>query len=632
MEVQKYTIPPADLEVVNATLLAHWGFGSLRPYQIGPVVDLWKGNDLCAVLPTGGGKSICFQLPAVLRGGLCLVISPLLALMHDQVRGLRTRGLRAAALTSEVEPERAAQIYDDAIAGHLRFLYVAPERLAHPEFIERLAYLPVRTVAIDEAHCISQWGHDFRPAYRTLAALRTTLADAAWGAYTATATGEVVEDIIAQLKLTDATVHRSPMRRPNLAFAVVRSGDPEATLLEAATQAEGTGLIYVGTRVDAEKWAQRLETLGLAAAAYHAGLPKTTKANRLRGWIDGQIQVLACTSAFGMGIDKPDVRWVFHAHVPPDLESYVQEAGRAGRDGLPSACVLFPTERALKNTARRCAERFPELSLIRAVYQAAANQGQVAIGDLPTHATSFDVRTWATAQGISLPLAAAALDACARAGHFHVREVRGREEGEVVVFIGQQDVAQAAGDDPVARELLRLLLPSRNAPSAVHPFRLAQQLHVPTSEITVLLERFDRRGVLEWKPILPGFRLHWLRHRIAAELLPLPPSVGADRARHVQAKWKDVERYLEERDCRSAALDRYFGEQSVEPCGVCDRCTYDPESTRRMLEARIPVEGIDAHVLLKTTAPLAREGVVEALRAMRRDQLLYTRGRTVFLH
>jgi len=632
VEVQKYTIPEADLDTVQAALMTHWGFSTLRPYQIGPVLDLWKGHDLCAVLPTGGGKSICFQLPAVLRGGLCLVISPLLALMHDQVRGLRTRGLRAKALTSELDAEAAAQIYDDAISGHLRFLYVAPERLNHPAFLERLPYLPIRTVAVDEAHCISQWGHDFRPAYRQILALRAHLKDAVWGAYTATATQEVVHDLVEQLGLSGASLHRSPMRRPNLAYAVARSGDPEATLLEAAERTPGTGLIYVGTRVDAEKWSHRLQSLGLSAASYHAGLTRSEKDRRLRSWLDGQLRMLACTNAFGMGIDKPDVRWVFHAHLPSDLESYVQEAGRAGRDGASAQCVIFPSEFARKRTERRCAERFPDVQLIRSVYQAVANQGSVAIGDLPERPTPFDVRSWAETHAVPAATARAALDACARAGHFSVREVRNRLEGEVILFIGAAEVPSAAQEDPLARELLRRLLPGRNLPVAVSPDELASQLHVPATEVLGLLERFDRTGVLEWKPVPPGLRITWLQHRIPVDRLPLPASVGPDRAKQVWSKWEDVLHYLERTDCRSAALDRYFGESAPEPCGVCDRCTLDLPALRTSLLQRIPPAGIEADALLRSIPPLERDGAIEALRALRADQMLYTRGRTVYLY
>jgi ATP-dependent DNA helicase RecQ len=631
MDVQKYTIPVADVEALRATLLSHWGFGELRPYQVAPVHDLWAGNDVCAVLPTGGGKSICFQLPALLRGGLCLVISPLLALMHDQVMGLKSRGIRAAALTSELDRAAADRMYDLAISGHLRFLYVAPERLAHPDFLERLPFLPIRTVAVDEAHCISQWGHDFRPAYRAIAPLRDVLSGAVWGAYTATATPEVIQDILQQLGLADATVHRSPMRRPNLAYRTVRFGDPEVALLEAAAGAQGTGLVYVGTRVDAEKWSQRLKSAGLSAESYHAGLPKSTKDARLKAWLDGSVRVLACTSAFGMGIDKPDVRWVFHAHLPPDLESYVQEAGRAGRDGQPAQCVLFPTEHAQRRTERRTEERFPDLTLLRAVYQAAANQGEVAVGDLPDRPTPFDLHGWAHAAGHSVASAGAALEACARAGYLSVRATPHGRAGEVVLFIGASDLSTVAGDDPIAREVLRTLLPHRQTPFALDPGHLAARLHVPEAAIRELLERFDRRGVLEWKPTPPGLRITWLRHRIPAASLPLPSSLGTERRRAVQAKWQDLLAYCTTTTCRSAALDRYFGESDPQPCGVCDRCTFDAQAIRAWIRNAVPESGIDATVLIGKASPLDRDALIEELRALREEHALTTSGHTVYL-
>ena len=385
----------------SSLLNQFWGFDALRANQLGPVEALCSGQDTIAVLPTGGGKSLCYQLPGLVRGGTTLVISPLIALMQDQLDDLKARGIHAFTLAGISHARTLERILENAERCTPCFLFVSPEKLKGQLVRTRLNRLDIRTVAVDEAHCISEWGHDFRPAYRHLSFARKALPKAAWGCFTATATERVVEDIRENLELQNPAIFRTSTRRDNLTYAVCSIRDAEAMLHQAVFNAIGTGLVYVGTRFQAEKWASRLEGVHGGAEAYHAGLDADTRAQRLKAWANGDLRIIVCTNAFGMGIDKPDVRWVYHAYVPANLESYVQEAGRAGRDGRESECVLFVHPEQFDHRLQQLKRLDPALLPINDTYQFIANQGQVATGTHPDSFTPFDVSSFLERHGHS---------------------------------------------------------------------------------------------------------------------------------------------------------------------------------------------------------------------------------------
>ncbi len=615
-------------------LYRYWGFRTFRDFQQGPVRDLCAGRDVLAILPTGGGKTVCYQVPGLYRGGLCLVISPLIALMKDQIEGLRSKGIRCDAVTAEGGPRDAERALENAAVGALQFLYVSPERLKSEAFLARLDRMPIQTVAIDEAHCISQWGHDFRPAYRDLATLRSHKPHAVWGAFTATATAEVFDDIAVQLQLKSPAKHRSNMRRPNLHYGVCASRDAAATLIESAMKASGTGLVYVGTRIAAERWADRLKRAGISAEAYHAGLDGKLKADRQRRWIAGELRVMACTSAFGMGIDKPDVRWVYHAHIPADLESYVQEAGRAGRDGLPSECILFPDAALVKETEERIEQRFPSESFVRSVYQGLANAGRVAVGDHPDEAMRFSPQAWAQEKGVSGRAVHAALALLAAAQFIEVRERTEHPAGTWVQLATQAQCAAWIEERAWGWELLDRLRRSPQALSGVafDPTAWAQQHHRPVQEVIGWMERWDRMGIGEWKPAASGLRIRWLMPRMAAERLALPKSIYSERQAHLQSKWQAMKDYIEAPACRATFLDAYFGTLHENgPCGTCDRCACQEWNGAEWARNNIPDEGVDGHELMERIPPLMRDCGIQALRTLREEGLLYSQGSRVFL-
>lgn len=571
---------------------------------------------MLAVLATGGGKSICYQVPGIYRGGLCLVISPLIALMKDQIEGLRRKGIRCDIVTSERGPRDAERALENAAIGVLQFLYVSPERLQSVEFLDRLHRMPIRTIAVDEAHCISQWGHDFRPAYRWIGKLRDLKPEAAWGAFTGTATPLVIRDIVLQLALNEPKIHRSKMRRPNLHFGVVRSRDAQAGLIHAAMQAEGTGLVYVGSRMDAERWADRLKRAGLKAEAFHAGMPADLKALHQLRWIKGEIQVLACTSAFGMGIDKPDVRWVYHAHIPFDLESYVQEAGRAGRDGLDSQCILFLDERLLASTEEQLMQRFPDPVEVGKVYQGIANQGQVAIGDLPEAPTRFNADEWAKQKGLKQQVVRASIQLLNQTNWLRIEEIAGPSEGHWILIATEHQAQKWIQEQQFGWELLDALRRKPNARNGIpfHPNQWAASWHIPLNEVMLWLEKWDRMGIAEWRTARPGLQIHWLEPRMDMRRWNLPAHIFQERKDHLLSKWRSVVAYISSEDCKASMLESYFTEsKNTSDCGICCNClakTWDFES---WLLANVPIGGITPEKLVTCIPLLVHDHAIRRL-------------------
>ena len=613
------TLPPPLLPQLEALLQKHWGYDRFREAQVPVVCAAAEGHDVLAILPTGGGKSICYQIPGAFRGGVCLVISPLVALIADQVEGLRKAGLRADALTGAVPPAAMDRILSQFEHGPGGFLFVAPERLTNPAFESACRRMPVRTIAIDEAHCVSQWGHAFRKDYLQLAVLREWHPEATWIALTATATERVAPDIEALLGLRNPTRFRMPMRRSNLAFRVVPVRHRMDAVAHWASEAKGSAILYVRTRRDAETLSEFLVGLGHRAASYHAGMTREDRDRNQASWVRGDLQFLACTTAFGMGIDKPDVRHIAHAHVPDSPEGYVQEAGRAGRDGEPSTATLFLDDRALSEAESRVRSQWPSLEQVRSVLQALANLLDLAVGSTMEDPSTLHWDDIAERAKVSRHVATKCLDLLERNGSLAIHSDPGASWFR---WTASEDQCTAMGnslqpDAPVLRHLMR------TAPHGIqrrHPLDVAtvsSQLGISTQRVSAHLNRLEEMDVIVLSTPDRRVSVSFAEARPDAKTLRLPRALLDDRIQDAQDRWTAMVEYLEGNLCRAMSLEGWFGESDGLPCGVCDVCLPPAPWTEDQLVKAIG-SGVSAAELRRLVPPAhhdATHHMLESLRA-----------------
>ena len=569
-----HAVPDAALAALRQT----WGYDAFRDGQREAVGAVLAGRDTLAVLPTGGGKSLVYQVPALVRPGVVLVVSPLVALMRDQVEALGRRGVRAAAVHAGLGPRKTDELWTGAEHGLYRVLYLTPERLETDLFRARAPRLDVSLLAVDEAHCVSEWGHDFRPAYRRIADARPLLSDAGGAptpvvAVTATATPEVRRDIVEQLGLRDAAQIVQGFDRPNLVWSVHHTADKSGQVRRVFEGTGGAGLVYAGTRTGTEAWARRLRGAGLSAEAYHAGLDRDTRDAVQDRWLRDETRIVVATSAFGMGIDKPDVRAVVHVALPPTLEAYYQEAGRAGRDGQTAyaALVVSPGDDRLPRSF--ATEGHPGADAIRAVYDAAASLGQVALGDQPEAPVRLDAALVAEVADVSRATVRAATARLAAEGVWAASEPR---EGTVALRLDGAEPLRRFADGAAPRladfatALLRALPPSAYdgwATLRVEP--LAAAVGLAPERTVAGLEFLAARGLLHLDAG-DGLRVRWLAPR--TRKVPLDASALRAARRVAEARVDAVVDYANAPGCRRQFLLAYFGERAPGRCGRCDVC------------------------------------------------------------
>ncbi len=563
-------------------LKQYWGYDSFRGIQEAIITSIGDGRDTLGLMPTGGGKSITFQVPALARPGICLVITPLIALMKDQVRNLRDRGIKATAIYSGMTREEILIALENCIFGDYKFLYISPERLDTEIFRIKLKSMKVSMITVDESHCISQWGYDFRPSYLKIAEVRKLLPDIPVLALTATATPEVVKDIQTRLAFREENVFRMSFERRNLAYIVRRTENKAEELLHILNRVAGSAIVYTRNRKKTKEAALWLNQQGITATFYHAGLSNETKDARQKSWLTGEHRVMVATNAFGMGIDKPDVRLVVHIDFPDSPEAYFQEAGRAGRDGEKAYAVLLSAKSDPTILRKRISDTFPEKDYIRKVYEDINFYYQMAMGDGLGCTYAFNIDEFCH-NFKHFPIQVdSALKILTRAGYLEYTDEQ--DNGSRLIFTLKRDeLYRIQENNPDTEKLLRTILRSYTGVFTDYAYinedSLASRTGLTRQQVYEILVFLTRRRILHYIPGKKTPYIIYTRERQETDRIYLSDEVYEDRKKSYVQRIEAMLSYAETNDkCRSRMLLRYFGEKNEHNCGHCDVCLQKHDS------------------------------------------------------
>lgn len=623
---------PADV------LRRYWGYDSFRPLQLDIISSILSGRDTIGLLPTGGGKSITFQVPAMILPGLTVVVTPLISLMKDQVDNLYGIGIRAVYLHAGLSMRETTLVIDRCRLGKARLLYISPEKLQSPSFADILRLLPVSLIVVDEAHCISQWGYDFRPSYLSIATMRTMFPSAPVLALTASATPDVIDDIGRRLLMKSPAILRRSFTRDNISYIVRDSDYKEGKAIDILNKVPGTSIVYVRSRRRTREIAAILTAAGISADFYHAGLLPEEKEQRQNDWKSGTTRVIVATNAFGMGIDKPDVRLVIHYDLPPSLEEYYQEAGRAGRDGLPAFAVLLTCRHDKATLSRRLADAFPEKDTIRRIYELACNFLGIAVGEGYNKVFEFNISLFCTRFRFHPRVVEPALRILTQAGYIdYSDEIATRSR--VMVLLRRDELYDLNLPDKADRVLHALL---RTSTGIFAGYEIISEpliaLHIGISEQETYenLLLLTRMHVLHYIPRQTSPYILFTTSREEPQHLIFPKAIYEDRKKQMAARLDAMRRFAFSTDsCRVNTMLRYFGEQPQKPCGKCDICRAAAHNSRhqslatdlrpRIIALASNPAGIGIDTLAKRLNATST-AIIDAVRHLLDEGLLTTRN------
>jgi ATP-dependent DNA helicase RecQ len=561
---------------IQSILKQYWGHESFRPLQEDIIHSILKDQDVLALLPTGGGKSVCFQVPALARPGLCLVISPLIALMKDQVENLRKKNITAYAIYSGMTRKEVINILKVAGESNCKFLYVSPERLETILFLEYLPSLNINLIAVDEAHCISQWGYDFRPPYLRIAELRKDLPDIPVLALTASATPAVQKDICEKLAFTKQIIFRQSFERANLSYSVFKVDSKINKIVDILQKVGGTGIVYCKSRKRTKDISDLLNMHGIVADFYHAGLVAEERNRKQEAWINNQIRTVVCTNAFGMGIDKPDVRVVIHADAPDCLENYYQEAGRGGRDGKKAYAVLLHNGKELEELQNLPQIRFPEISQIRIIYQSLMNYLRVPAGSGEGNYYDFNLNDFIKKFNHDAQLVLYSLKALEQEQMLGFNEqvflpsrIQFTSNKETLYEFENHHPAL----EPVIKTLLRNYEGIFDQPVFIYEKSIAYILQKDLQFVTDALKRLHGFSIIEYVPQKDSPQIFFVQNRVRTEELSINETNYKKRKQQLSDRIRAFMKYIAERKtCRSKMIGNYFGDPKMVACGICDNC------------------------------------------------------------
>lgn len=602
-------------------LKQYWGYDSFRDLQEEIITSIGEGKDTLGLMPTGGGKSITFQVPALAQSGLCIVITPLIALMKDQVQNLRKRGIKALAIYSGMTRQEIVTALENCIFGDYKFLYISPERLDTEIFRIKLRSMKVSMITVDESHCISQWGYDFRPAYLKIAEIRELLPGVPVLALTATATPEVVKDIQSRLNFREENVFRMSFERKNLAYIVRKTDNKTGELLHILKRIDGSAIIYVRNRRRTKEITELLMQEGITADFYHAGLDNAVKDLRQKRWQNGEIRVMVATNAFGMGIDKPDVRIVLHIDLPDSPEAYFQEAGRAGRDGLKAYAVILYAKSDKMTLHKRVADTFPEKEYILQVYEHLQYYYQMAMGDGFQCIREFNLEEFCRKFKYFPVPVDSALKILTQAGYLEYTDEQDNAS-RILFTIRRDELYKLREMGTEAETLIQTILRSYTGVFTDYAYISEDTLAIRTGltrqQIYNILVTLTKRRIVDYIPHKKAPYIIYTRERLELRYLHIPASVYEERKARYEARIKAMEEYVtSESVCRSRMLLRYFGEKNEHNCKQCDVCLNRhetdclPEDSFREMRKQI------LELLARKSLPPA--GIANAIEAERED-------------